>query len=54
MEAYRRVMAVYLRRLALPINPLVAFYAIHGRKREVLFFYFVTDTTRDPKDNIDI
>jgi hypothetical protein len=27
-------------------NPLVAFYDIHGRKREVLFFYFVPDTTR--------
>jgi hypothetical protein len=29
------------------INPLVAFYDIHGRKREVLFFYFVPDTTRE-------
>jgi hypothetical protein len=29
------------------INPLVAFYNIHGRKREVLFFYIVPDTTRD-------
>jgi hypothetical protein len=29
------------------INPLVAFYDIHGEKREVLFFYFVPDTTRD-------
>jgi hypothetical protein len=28
-------------------NPLVAFYDIHGGKREVLFFYFVVDTTRD-------
>jgi hypothetical protein len=28
-------------------NPLVAFYDIHGGKREVLFFYFVSDTTRD-------
>jgi hypothetical protein len=27
------------------VNPLVAFYDVHGRKREVLFFYF--DTTRD-------
>jgi hypothetical protein len=27
------------------INPLVAFYDIHGGKREVLFFYFVPDTT---------
>jgi hypothetical protein len=29
------------------INPLVAFYDIHGAKREMLFFYFVPDTTRD-------
>jgi hypothetical protein len=29
------------------INPLVAFYDIHKGKREVLFFYFVPDTTRD-------
>jgi hypothetical protein len=29
------------------INPLVAFYDIHGGKREVLFCYFVPDTTRD-------
>jgi hypothetical protein len=29
------------------INTLVAFYDIHGRKREVLFFYFVPDTARD-------
>jgi hypothetical protein len=29
------------------INPLVAFYDIHGGKREMLFFYFVPDTTRD-------
>jgi hypothetical protein len=28
------------------INPLVAFYDIYGGKREVLFFYFVPDTTR--------
>jgi hypothetical protein len=26
-------------------NPLVAFYDIHGRKRQVLFFYYVG--TRD-------
>jgi hypothetical protein len=26
---------------------LVSFYDIHGRKREVLFFYSVPDTTRD-------
>jgi hypothetical protein len=29
------------------INPLVAFYDIHGGKREMLFFYIVPDTTRD-------
>jgi hypothetical protein len=29
------------------INPLAAFYDIHGGKREVLFFYFVPDITRD-------
>jgi hypothetical protein len=29
------------------INPFVAFYDIHGGKREVLFFYFVPDTIRD-------
>jgi hypothetical protein len=29
------------------INPLGAFYDIHGGKRQVLFFYFVPDTTRD-------
>jgi hypothetical protein len=29
------------------VNPLVAFYDIHGGKIEVLFFYFVPDTTRD-------
>jgi hypothetical protein len=33
------------------INPLVAFYDIHGGKREMLFFYFVPDTTRDGMDN---
>jgi hypothetical protein len=31
------------------INPLVVFYDIHGGKREVLFFYFVPDTTRDSR-----
>jgi hypothetical protein len=29
------------------INPLVTFFDIRGGKREVLFFYFVPDTTRD-------
>jgi hypothetical protein len=33
------------------INPLVAFCDIHGGKREVLFFYFVPDTTRDWRAN---
>jgi hypothetical protein len=28
-------------------NPLVAFYDIHGGKKEVLFFYFVPECTRD-------
>jgi hypothetical protein len=27
------------------INSLVTFYDIHGRRGEVLFFYFVPDTT---------
>jgi hypothetical protein len=31
------------------INPLVTFYDIHGRTREVLFIYFIPDTTRDEK-----
>jgi hypothetical protein len=31
------------------INHLVAFYDIHGGKREVLLFYFVPDTTRDER-----
>jgi hypothetical protein len=41
--------AVLLRSISgvMAINPLVAFYDIHGGKREVLFFYFVPDTTRD-------
>jgi hypothetical protein len=29
------------------INPLVAFYDIHGGKIAVLVFYYVPDTTRD-------
>jgi hypothetical protein len=37
------------------INPLVSFYDIHGGKREVLFFCFVSDTTRDyGRDNFNI
>jgi hypothetical protein len=31
------------------VNRLVAFYDIHGRKGEVLFFSSVLDNTRDPK-----
>jgi hypothetical protein len=27
------------------IDPLVSFYDVHGRKREVIFFYFVPHTT---------
>jgi hypothetical protein len=34
------------------INPLVVFYDTHGGKREVLFFYFVPDTTRDTQTQI--
>jgi hypothetical protein len=33
------------------INPLVTFYDSHGRKREMLFFYFVLDTTGDKIEN---
>jgi hypothetical protein len=29
------------------IKPLIAFYDIHGGKTEMLFFYFVPDTTQD-------
>jgi hypothetical protein len=29
------------------INPLAAFYDIHGGKRDVLFFYFLPDPSRD-------
>jgi hypothetical protein len=39
--------AVLLQSGVSAINPLAAFYDIHGGKREVLFFYFVPDTTRD-------
>jgi hypothetical protein len=44
-----KLIAVFLQSITgvSAINPLVAFYDIHGRKREVLFFYFVPDTTRD-------
>jgi hypothetical protein len=36
------------------INPLVAFYDIHGGKREVIFFYFVPNTTRDTYHDLPI
>jgi hypothetical protein len=29
------------------VNPLVAFYEIHGRKGQVVFFCFAPDTIRD-------
>jgi hypothetical protein len=32
------------------INRLVAFYDIHGGKREVLFFYFVPEFTRETNE----
>jgi hypothetical protein len=32
------------------VNPLVTFYDIHGRKREMLFFCSVPDTTQDQFD----
>jgi hypothetical protein len=31
------------------VDPSIAFYDIHRRKREVLLFYFVPDTTRDTR-----
>jgi hypothetical protein len=33
-------------------NPLAAFYDIHGKKREALFFCFVPDATRDEMRNM--
>jgi hypothetical protein len=36
------------------INPLVAFCNIHERKREILFFYFAPDTTRDTDRRYDV
>jgi hypothetical protein len=29
------------------VNHLVAVYDIHGEKRELLFFYYIPDTTRE-------
>jgi hypothetical protein len=34
------------------INPSATFYDNHGRKREVLFFYFGPNTTRDTKKTV--
>jgi hypothetical protein len=41
------IIAVYLRCKWMGVSMDVAFYDNYGGKREVLFFYFVTDTTRD-------
>jgi hypothetical protein len=48
LVAHHRLIAVYLmwETAAVAVNPLVAFYDFHGRKREVLFCS-VPDTTRD-------
>jgi hypothetical protein len=48
-----KVIAVLLQSISgvSAINPLVAFYDIHREKREVLFFYFVPDTTQDATIN---
>jgi hypothetical protein len=45
-QAHRRLFVVYLRGNC-AINPLVAFYDIHGRKGEVLLFSYIPDTTQD-------
>jgi hypothetical protein len=42
-QAHRRLIAVS----GANAKPLVAFYDIRGRKREVLLFYFIPDTARD-------
>jgi hypothetical protein len=44
------VLLQYIPGVSAIFNPLVAFYDIHRGKRKVLFFYFVTDTTRDALD----
>jgi hypothetical protein len=50
----RKPIAVLLQTISgvMAINPLIAFYDIHGGKREVLLFYFVPDTTRDESTNL--
>jgi hypothetical protein len=40
------------RQISGAIYSLIVFYDIHGRKRKVLFFYFVADTTRDDTNKI--
>jgi hypothetical protein len=49
LDRWCRPIAVLLQAISgvSAINPLVAFYDIQGGKIEVLFFYFVLDTTRD-------
>jgi hypothetical protein len=44
--------AVFLQSISgvIAINPLVAYYDIHERKRKVLFFFFYPDTTRETTD----
>jgi hypothetical protein len=46
VEVIGKPIAVFLQSISgvSAVNSLVAFYDIHGRKREVLFFYFVPDT----------
>jgi hypothetical protein len=43
--------AVFLQSIS-GLSSLVAFYVINGGKREVLFFYFVPDTTRTNTSNV--
>jgi hypothetical protein len=43
--SYNYLAISYTADVVSPSHPLVAFYDIHQRKREVLFFYFVPATT---------
>jgi hypothetical protein len=45
-KAYR-IAAVHNKSISGVINPLVAFYDIHGKKGEVSFFCSVPGTTED-------
>jgi hypothetical protein len=45
--------AVFLQSIS-GVIAINAFYDIHGRKREVLFFYFVPDTTREISNDINV